>query len=84
VPSKLDLYLVDFGLCPEGLRRVPVDTRARFPLFQPGLKKLNFGLHFGDVLVAQSVVIGIFGSKCGGLEVVSEMEGDCRRVLVAP
>ena len=38
-PSKLDPFLVDSGVCPEGLRRVPVSTAAQFSLLQPCPKR---------------------------------------------
>ncbi len=31
--------MVDFGVCPEGLRRVPVSTGAQFSLLQPDPKR---------------------------------------------
>ncbi len=32
-------FFVDFGVCPEGLRRVPVSTGAQFSLLQPNPKR---------------------------------------------
>ena len=39
-PSKLDPFFIDFGVSPEGLRRVPVYTGARFSLLQPEPEKV--------------------------------------------
>ncbi len=33
------MFFVDFGVCPEGLRRVPVDMGAQVLLFQPDKAK---------------------------------------------
>ena len=39
-PSKLvHFFFIDFGVCPEGLRRVPVSTVAQFSLLQPDPKR---------------------------------------------
>ena len=54
-------FCIDFGVAPEGLRRVLATAAARFSHVQPEPEKLDFGFHFGSVLRARSGVILTLG-----------------------
>ena len=45
-------FCIDFGVAPEGLRRVLATAPARFSHVQPDPEKLDFGLHFGAILAS--------------------------------
>ena len=52
---------IDFGVCPEVLRRVAAEG-AQFSLFQPVAQHVDFGLHFRGLLGAKSSTILTLGS----------------------
>ena len=55
-------FFIDFGVCPEVLRRVLAAAGAQFSLFQPVAQNVDFGLHFRGLLGAKSSTILTLGS----------------------
>ena len=45
---------IDFGVCPEVLRRVLAAAGAQFSLFQPVAQNVDVGLHFGETFGAKN------------------------------
>ena len=60
--QKLNRFLVDVGVCPEGLRRVPVPTGAQFSLLQPAQKGLQNGSQNGAFWAPKSELYSLWGT----------------------
>jgi hypothetical protein len=54
-------FFIDFGVCPEVLRRVLAAAGAQFSHFQPVAQIVDFGLHLGEILGAKSSTILTLG-----------------------
>jgi hypothetical protein len=50
-------FFIDFGVCPEVLRRVLAAAGAQFSLFSQCRKNTDLGFHLGGLLWARSVTI---------------------------
>ena len=55
---------VDFGVCPEGLRRVPVYTGAQFSLLQPDPKRAPKWEPTWNVWDPKSELYSLWGTIC--------------------
>ena len=60
--QKYNRFLVDVGVCPEGLRRVPVSTAAQFSLLQPAQKGLQNGSQNGAFWAPKSELYSLWGT----------------------
>ena len=54
--------MVDVGVCPEGLRRVPVSTAAQFSLLQPDQKGLQNESQNGAFWAPKSELYSLWGT----------------------
>ena len=60
--QKLNRFLVDVGVCPEGLRRLPVSTAAQFSLLQPAQKGLQNESQNGAFWAPKSELYSLWGT----------------------
>ena len=59
--QNYNIFLIDFGICLKGLRRVLARAGARFSLFQQVAETIDLGSHFGIILGAESSTIHTLG-----------------------
>ena len=76
-------FFIDFGVCPKALRRVLAAAGALFSLWRPVATNVDFWLHFGVILGAQTSTIltlglpeSLLGSKMG-----CHFKGDFLRIF---